>query len=251
MSKQANSGKTGRQPSGLTKQQRLLAAYLKENAVSLAARVSDKQINALIKQQGSVQISIRDLRAKPLALVPSAAPSALPALVAKLIHYPACKYFVHRMATRSKTGGPRAEHRPEVKVEGEGLNVEQPLPDLPTPPPTERAEDGMVSTKDFAEAYGVASSETVRNHLKRGLLIGWTVGLRNKRLPLRQLDDEGRAIPQLPEVLDHFGSPISAWFWLTRPNRNTSGQLPLEVLRAGHIDEVLAAAAMYSEGAFT
>lgn len=109
----------------------------------------------------------------------------------------------------------------------------------------------LVSSTEFTRILGLNSSETVRNHIKSGDLIGWRVGKRNFVLPRSQLDGANRYIPHLARVNTYFSEPSITWAWLNRPNRNTAGKRPLDRLRTGHDSEVERAAAMYRDGAFT
>lgn len=111
--------------------------------------------------------------------------------------------------------------------------------------------DDLISSTEFTRLLGLNSSETVRNHIKSGDLIGWRLGKRNFVLPRSQLDSANRYIPHLARINAYFSEPSITWAWLNRPNRNTAGTRPLERLRSGHDKEVERAAAMYRDGTFT
>lgn len=137
-----------------------------------------------------------------------------------------------------------------VRVFGVG-EPDEPLPEQPPAPPTGRENDQMVTSKEFARHLGLRSARSVRNHIHAQRLIAWQNESRRWLLPLNQLGPDGSYIPHLSTLLLYFDSPCLAWHWMTRPNLSTSSQLPLDRLRAGYFQEVLHAAKLYDEGAFT
>ncbi|MES1935446.1 hypothetical protein [Salinisphaera hydrothermalis] len=137
-------------------------------------------------------------------------------------------------------------------VEMHGVGHFEP-PRLVTPPPSERdgrENDQLVGTTAFARHVGL-EPQTIRDHLAQGRLIGWVTGVKKKVLPLNQLGPGNRYIPDLQRVLEYFEDPAVAWLWLTQPNASTHHERPLDRLHAGHVDEVIYAANLYDQGAFT
>ncbi|MES1938438.1 hypothetical protein C27AD_18853 [Salinisphaera hydrothermalis C27AD] len=140
----------------------------------------------------------------------------------------------------------------EPLVEMHGVGHFEP-PRLVTPPPSERngrENDQLVGTTAFARHVGL-EPQTIRDHLAQGRLIGWVTGVKKKVLPLNQLGPGNRYIPDLQRVLEYFEDPAVAWLWLTQPNASTHHERPLDRLHAGHVDEVIYAANLYDQGAFT
>jgi hypothetical protein len=130
---------------------------------------------------------------------------------------------------------------------------EQPMPEAAEPldPLEQSVTDDLISPSEFARLVSVRSTETIRQHVKDGHLIGWRTGPSRFVLPRSQLDGANRYIPHLAEIGAYFDDPAVTWAWLNRRNINTQYERPLERLRDGDIEQVRDAAAMYREGAFT
>lgn len=82
---------------------------------------------------------------------------------------------------------------------------------------------------------------TLDNWRRAGKAIAFRKGLRNYLYPVRQFERFG-PVEGLDRVLPHFASTEDAWEWLVTPNRSTSGEPPIERLRARRADEVARAA---------
>jgi len=100
-----------------------------------------------------------------------------------------------------------------------------------------------VSSTVAADMLGV-KPQTVRNRVKRGALLAVREG-GDFRVPVWQFDREGEdgVIHGLPEVLKALDvPPFSQIRWLTRPNPYLEDRTPLEALKQGEIDTVVAEA---------
>ncbi|MET0528339.1 MAG: hypothetical protein ABW003_08335 [Microvirga sp.] len=92
---------------------------------------------------------------------------------------------------------------------------------------------------EIEKAFGTKRS-TLHDWQKRGAVIGLLKGERKHVFPLAQFVD-GRPVRGMSEVTRIIGNPRAAWQWLIQPKPSIGGA-PLDRLKAGKIDEVLAAA---------
>ncbi len=100
----------------------------------------------------------------------------------------------------------------------------------------------MVGIAEAASRLGV-SRATIYDWATKNTLIAWRSGQRGLEIPATQIVDK-KIVPGLAEVVDVVGSPQLAWAFLDQEWPFEDGvALPLERLYAGHLDEVLAAAA--------
>lgn len=150
------------------------------------------------------------------------------------------------MAKTPDKDGPVA---PVSDVHGAGY-VETPLPEEALSEPMGRDDDELVDTTEFARHMRLPP-QRIRNHLSQNRVIGWRIGSQKFLLPLNQLGPNNQYIPNLPRLLQIIPEPAIAWLWSTQPNVSTAGERPLDRLHAGYTDEVLYAAGLYDEGAFT
>ena len=88
------------------------------------------------------------------------------------------------------------------------------------------------------------SRTTVYDWVERRTLLAWRSTKRGLSIPASQILGPGRVVPGLVDVVDAIGGPELAWTFLTRewPFEDTVAR-PLEVLKAGRMEEVLGAAA--------
>ncbi len=87
------------------------------------------------------------------------------------------------------------------------------------------------------------SRTTVYDWVARGTLLAWKSTKRGLSIPAAQVLGPGRVVPGLANVMEVIGDPELAWIFLTRdwPFEETVAQ-PLELLKAGRMEEVLGAA---------
>ena len=92
---------------------------------------------------------------------------------------------------------------------------------------------------EIEKMFGTRRS-TLHDWHKRGAVIGLLKGERKHVFPLAQFVD-GRPVKGMSDVTRIIGNPRAAWQWLIQPKPSLSGT-PLDRLKAGKIDEVVAAA---------
>lgn len=80
--------------------------------------------------------------------------------------------------------------------------------------------------------------------------MGWSGAKRGFVFPAEQLDNRGRLVEGLEQVLPLFDEGYAAWVWLTTPSAALDGQTPLSRLREGALEQVLAAARGDAQGDF-
>ena len=87
------------------------------------------------------------------------------------------------------------------------------------------------------------SRTTVYDWVEKRTLLAWRSTKRGLSIPAAQILGPGRVVSGLADVVDVVGDPELAWAFLTQewPFENTTAT-PLELLKAGRIDEVLDAA---------
>jgi hypothetical protein len=110
-----------------------------------------------------------------------------------------------------------------------------------------RKEGGLLSAERVGEILTM-SRQAVEKRRKAERLIGVSLGRRGFGYPAWQFSERG-TLPGLETVLDalksHDGWTKLAFF--TSENTATGGRKPLDVLRVGEMDKVLAAARTYGE----
>jgi hypothetical protein len=108
--------------------------------------------------------------------------------------------------------------------------------------------DGGILSAEKAGELLTISRQAVEKRRKAGRLIGVSLGRRGFGYPAWQFSERG-TLSGLEEVLDALKTN-DAWMKLvffTSENAATDGKRPLDVLRSGDIEKVLAAAHMYGE----
>lgn len=106
---------------------------------------------------------------------------------------------------------------------------------------------GMLSAERAGEIL-MMSRQAVEKRRKAGRLIGVSLGRRGFGYPAWQFSERG-TLPQLEAVFDAL-KQHDAWtklVFLTSENAATEGKKPLDVLRSGDVEKVLAAARTYGE----
>jgi hypothetical protein len=108
------------------------------------------------------------------------------------------------------------------------------------------AENGSVSAEEAAQMLGI-TRQAVDKRRKQGKLIALPAG-RSHRYPAWQFAD-GKTLPGLESVLKALSvrDPWMQAAWMLNGNFGLEGDRPLDRLRAGKMDAVLAAAALYGE----
>ena len=102
--------------------------------------------------------------------------------------------------------------------------------------------EGILSVSEAAARLEV-SRTTVYEWVNRGTLLAWKSTKRGLSIPAAQILGPGRVVPGLADVAEVVGDPELAWTFLTQewPFEDTVAR-PLEVLKAGRVEEVLGAA---------
>ncbi len=108
-------------------------------------------------------------------------------------------------------------------------------------------EGGMLSAERAGEILTM-SRQAVEKRRKAGRLIGVSLGRRGFGYPAWQFSERG-TLPHLEAFLDAL-KQHDAWtklVFFTSENAATDGRKPLDVLRSGDVEKVLAAARIYGE----
>lgn len=125
---------------------------------------------------------------------------------------------------------------------GELLNIEEGrrrLADAAIPARLEDWAGPVAGPGEIEKLFGTKRS-TLHDWHKRGAVIGLLKGERKHVFPLAQFVD-GRPVEGMPQVTKIIRNPRAAWLWLIQSKPSVGG-MPLEMLKRGHLDEVLAAA---------
>ncbi len=103
--------------------------------------------------------------------------------------------------------------------------------------------DGGILGVSEAAARLEVSRTTVYDWAARKTLLAWKSTKRGLSIPTAQILGPGQVIPGLADVAEIIGDPELAWTFLTQewPFEDTVAR-PLEVLKAGRVEEVLGAA---------
>lgn len=113
-----------------------------------------------------------------------------------------------------------------------------------------QAEGGGLSDAQFAAALGLASRETVRQYREKGKVFGWLRDTRSYRYPAWQIHRKA-LLPRLPEVLavlkEKQLQPLGIMGYFLTPSDGLDDLRPLDGLRDGKVDEVLADAKRYGD----
>lgn len=108
-----------------------------------------------------------------------------------------------------------------------------------TPARIEDWAGAVAGPSEIEKAIGTKRS-TLHDWQKRGTIIGLLKGERKHVFPLAQFVD-GRPVRGMSDVTRIIGNPRAAWQWLIQPKPSIGGT-PIDRLKAGKIDEVVAAA---------
>jgi hypothetical protein len=112
------------------------------------------------------------------------------------------------------------------------------------------AEGGGLSDAEFGERMGLGSRETIRQYREKGRIFGWLKGSRSYRYPAWQIHRK-ELLPGLPEVLAVLRQkglhPLSIAGYFLTPSDGLDDVRPLDLLREGKIDPVVADAQRYGD----
>lgn len=97
----------------------------------------------------------------------------------------------------------------------------------------------VAGPSEIEKRFGTKRS-TLHDWQKRGAIIGLLKGERKHVFPLAQFVD-GRPVEGMPQVTKIIRNPRVAWQWLIQPKPSIGGT-PLDRLKKGCVDEVLAVA---------
>jgi hypothetical protein len=100
---------------------------------------------------------------------------------------------------------------------------------------------GPVAGPTFLERTFGISRSSLNRWQRRNYVVALRSGGRKHVFPLAQFVD-GRPAAGIADVLDLFSSQRLAWLWLSRPNSELDGQIPIDLLKHDHHDAVIQAA---------
>ena len=150
---------------------------------------------------------------------------------------------------------PTLELEPIVKALEQPAIIEQLRRDNPLLPARLRgirakqrvlqAEGGVVSGQEFADLVGV-SRQAVDKRRRNGTLIGLALGKKGYVYPVWQAEVGLGGLKPVFAALSEYGPWTQVVFMLT-PNSWLGGETPLNLLRQGDTEIVIAAAKMYGE----
>lgn len=119
--------------------------------------------------------------------------------------------------------------------------------DARTQPDTETE---LLNADEVAVRVGVKTRQSVHDWLKKKKILGWERTKRSYVFPLRQFDERGRPPPGLAALLEITGDAFETWHWMVCESSALDGATPLECLRTGELERVLAAAKGMAQGDF-
>jgi len=104
----------------------------------------------------------------------------------------------------------------------------------------------MVNSMELAKLMGV-SRETVNQRRQKGTLLALAHGSRSQHYPVWQLEPKvGHAMPELLTILRQL-DPWTQYLFFTQSNPELDGMSPLDELRNGESDRVIAVATQYAD----
>jgi excisionase family DNA binding protein len=141
-------------------------------------------------------------------------------------------------------------------AEGERAVPERALPEalrrLVTSTRADTEAGRVVSISEAAERLEV-TRVTIYAWIEANRLLAWRATRRGMLIPAEQIVGPGKVVPGMERVLDVISEPAAAWAFLTEesPFMDPHGlQRPIDALKAGELDAVVAAAHSFLE-AFT
>ncbi|TPN56160.1 MULTISPECIES: antitoxin Xre/MbcA/ParS toxin-binding domain-containing protein [unclassified Mesorhizobium] len=106
---------------------------------------------------------------------------------------------------------------------------------------------GRVAGSTYLEENLRIARSTLHRWQRRGDVIALRKGGRKHVFPLAQFVD-GRPAAGISDVLKLIGNPRLAWLWLTRPAAQLDGRIPIDLLRADQVEDVVEAARVFAPG---
>jgi hypothetical protein len=106
---------------------------------------------------------------------------------------------------------------------------------------------GRVAGSTYLEENLQIARSTLHRWQRRNDVVALRKGGRRHVFPLAQFVD-GRPVAGLSEVQALIGNPRLAWLWLTRPAAQLDGRIPIDLMRADQVDEVVEAARVFAPG---
>ena len=111
-----------------------------------------------------------------------------------------------------------------------------------------RSDDDAILGVTEAAVRLKVSRTTIYQWARTMRLITWRVTKRGLRIPAGQILGPGKVVPGLKEVVDVIGESELAWAFLAQEwEFDETVALPLDLLKAGRIDEVLGAASGFGD----
>ncbi|WP_137929246.1 MbcA/ParS/Xre antitoxin family protein [Mesorhizobium comanense] len=165
----------------------------------------------------------------------------LPGLASKFV-----RALAAEAARRSEAGTTGADNLPSASP----ANAETPSP-LPQSDDLESMliEDwaGRVAGSTYLEENLHIARSTLHRWQRRNDVVALRKGGRRHVFPLAQFVD-GRPVAGISEVQALIGNPRLAWLWLTRPAAQLDGRIPIDLMRADQVEEVVEAARVFAAG---
>jgi excisionase family DNA binding protein len=110
--------------------------------------------------------------------------------------------------------------------------------------------DGFIGPEEAAQRLNV-SRATIYNWIESRRLIGWRLTRQGTLIPAEQIVGPGELVAGIEQILQLIPEPRAAWRFLTEESQLfDSPQRPIDTLKAGKTNEVIAAARASGE-AFT
>lgn len=162
----------------------------------------------------------------------------LPALASKFV-----RALAAEAARRTEAGAAGAANPTQVLLADEAPPPLPPSDDLKSMLIEDWA--GRVAGSTYLEENLRIARSTLHRWQRRGEVIALRKGGRKHVFPLAQFVD-GRPVAGLRDVLSLIGNPRLAWLWLTRPAALLDGRIPIDLLRADQVADVVQAARVFA-----
>jgi hypothetical protein len=112
------------------------------------------------------------------------------------------------------------------------------------------AEGGGLSDSEFASRLKIKSRETIRQYREKHRIFGWRKDLRSYRYPAWQIH-HNQLLPGLERVIavltEKGLQPLSIISYFLTPSSDLGEARPLDLLREGQVEEVVAHSERYGE----
>ena len=106
----------------------------------------------------------------------------------------------------------------------------------------EATDDELISAEEAARRLGV-SRATIYNWIDSRRLLGWRLTRQGTLIPAEQILGPGELVPGIDQVLEILVDPRATWRFLKEESPFFDTPLrPIDVLKAGKVDDVVAAA---------